>query len=159
MYGYSFQILFHSRLLQDVEWRSLRYIVGPCHLLFIWWFLTKLCLTLETPWTVARQASLFMGFSRQEYWSGLPFPSPGSLPGPGIELGSPVLLVKSLPTELPGRPYFIYSILYMLIPMLNGAPRNRDWYRKYPRCRDCVSDFPHPSLAGVATRQSEDGCF
>ena len=41
-----------------------------------------------TPWTVAYQASLFMGFSRQEYWSGLPFPSPGDLPDPGIELGS-----------------------------------------------------------------------
>ena len=38
-----------------------------------------------TPWTVARQAPLFMGFSRQEYWSGLPFPSPGDLPTPGIE--------------------------------------------------------------------------
>ena len=44
-----------------------------------------------TPWTVAYQRHLSMGFSRQEYWSGLPFPSPGDLPDPGIELGSPVL--------------------------------------------------------------------
>ena len=44
-----------------------------------------------TPWTVAYQASLFMGFSRQEYWSGLPFPSPGDLPNTGIELESPAL--------------------------------------------------------------------
>ena len=44
-----------------------------------------------TPWTVAYQAPLSMGFSRQEYWSGLPFPSPGDLPNPGIEPGSPVL--------------------------------------------------------------------
>ena len=43
------------------------------------------------PWTVAYQAPLSMGFSRQEYWSGLPFPSPGDLPNPGIELGSPAL--------------------------------------------------------------------
>ena len=42
-----------------------------------------------TPWTVAYQAPLSMGFSRQEYWSGLPFPSPGDLPNPGIEPGSP----------------------------------------------------------------------
>ena len=42
----------------------------------------------ETPWTVAYQAPLSTGFSRQEYWSGLPFPSPGALPGPGIELVS-----------------------------------------------------------------------
>ena len=44
-----------------------------------------------TPWSVAHQAPLSMGFSRQEYWSGLPFPSPGDLPDPGTEPGSPVL--------------------------------------------------------------------
>ena len=44
-----------------------------------------------TPWTVAHQASQSMGFSRQEYWSGLPFPSPGDLPYPGIEPESPTL--------------------------------------------------------------------
>ena len=44
----------------------------------------QFCLTLETPWTVACQAPLFMGFSRQEYWSGLPFPSPGGLSNPGL---------------------------------------------------------------------------
>ena len=51
-------------------------------------------------WTLACQASLSMGFSRQEYWSGLPFPSPGNLPNPGIEPGSPALQADSLPTEL-----------------------------------------------------------
>ena len=44
-----------------------------------------------TPWTVAYHVPLSMGFSRQEYWSGLPFPSSGDLPKPGIELGSPAL--------------------------------------------------------------------
>ena len=53
-----------------------------------------------TPWTVARQAPLSMGFSRQEYWSGLPFPSPGNLPDPEIKPGSPPLQAESLPTEL-----------------------------------------------------------
>ena len=53
-----------------------------------------------TPWTVAYQASQSMGFSRQEYWSGLPFPSPGDLPDPEIELGSPPLQADSLPAEL-----------------------------------------------------------
>ena len=62
---------------------------------------TKSCPTLVTPWTVACQAPLSMGFSRQEYWSGLPFPSPGDLPDPGIEPRSPVLQsCYSLPTEL-----------------------------------------------------------
>ena len=50
-----------------------------------------------TPWTVARQAPLCMGFSSQEYWSGLPFPPPGDLPDPGSEPGSPVLEASSLP--------------------------------------------------------------
>ena len=59
---------------------------------------TKSCPTLVTPWTVACQAPLSMGFSRQEYW--LPFPSPGDLPDPGIEPGSPALQADSLLTEL-----------------------------------------------------------
>ena len=62
----------------------------------------KSCPTLATPRTVAHQAPLFMGFSRQEYWSGLPFPYPGGLPDPGIEPGSPALQTDSLPTELKG---------------------------------------------------------
>ena len=57
-----------------------------------------------TPWTVAHQASLSMGFSRQEYWSGLPFPSPGDLPNPGIKPGSPALRADALPPERPGKP-------------------------------------------------------
>ena len=57
-----------------------------------------------TPWTVARQASLSMGFSRQEYWSELPFPSPGDLPNPGIEPWSPASQAGSLPFEPPGNP-------------------------------------------------------
>ena len=54
-----------------------------------------------TLWTVAHQASLSMGFSRQEYWSGLPFPSPEDFPHPGIEPGSPALEADVLPSEPP----------------------------------------------------------
>ena len=50
----------------------------------------KSCPALATPWTVAGHAPLSMGFPRQEYWSGLPFPSPGDLPDPGIKSISPV---------------------------------------------------------------------
>ena len=60
----------------------------------------KSCLTLVILWAVSCQAPLSMGFSRQEYWSGLPFPSPGDLPDPGIEPGSPALQADDLPTEL-----------------------------------------------------------
>ena len=52
-----------------------------------------------TPWTVTHQAPPSMGFSRQEYWSGLPFPSPGDLPDPGIKPGSPALEVDALPCD------------------------------------------------------------
>ena len=55
-----------------------------------------------TSWTVDCQAPLSMGFFRQEYWSGLPLPSPGDLPDPGIESGPPALQADSLPTELEG---------------------------------------------------------
>ena len=61
---------------------------------------TKSCPTLVTPRTIAFQASLSIGFSRQEYWSELPFPSPEDLPDPGIEPGSPALQADSLLTEL-----------------------------------------------------------
>ena len=57
-----------------------------------------------TPWTVASQAPPFMGFSRQEYWSGLPFPSPGDLPDPGIKPRSPAFQADTLTSELPGKP-------------------------------------------------------
>ena len=57
-----------------------------------------------TPWTVASQAPLSMEFSRQEYWSGLPFSSPGDLPNPGIEPRLPALQAESLPSEPPGKP-------------------------------------------------------
>ena len=57
-----------------------------------------------TPWTVVYQAPPSMGFSREEYWSGLPFPSPVDLPDPGIEPESPVLQADALTSEPPGKP-------------------------------------------------------
>ena len=77
------------------EWKSL-----SCFQLFV------------TPWTVACQVPLSMGFSRQVYWSGLPFPPPGDLPDPGIQPGSPTLLADSLPYEPPGKPNCMHSLKY-----------------------------------------------
>ena len=71
--------------------------------------LSHVCL-LVTPWTVAHQAPPSMEFSRQEYWSGLPFPSPGDLPDPGVKPGSPALQADALPSEPPGISLSIYSI-------------------------------------------------
>ena len=67
------------------------------------------------PWTVVYQASLSVGFSRQEYWSGLPFPSPGDPPDPGIKPRSPALQADALPSEPPGKPlmaYYQFSIIF-----------------------------------------------
>ena len=61
------------------------------------------CPTLWDSWTVAHQVPLSMEFSKQEYWHGLPFPSPGDCPDPEIELRSPALQVDSLPSEPPGN--------------------------------------------------------
>ena len=58
-----------------------------------------------TPWTVAYQAPPSMGFSRQEYWRGLPLPSPGDLPDPEIEPRSPALEADALTSEPPGKPH------------------------------------------------------
>ena len=64
-----------------------------------------------TPWTVAYQDSPSVGFSRQQYWGGLPFPSPGDLPHPGIKPGSPALGADALTSEPPGKPLFKYNTL------------------------------------------------
>ena len=102
LYGLTGNLFFYINLLSDEE---------LTHLQTHWHLSVALCLIpslpqvkkvkvkslscvlwlFATPWTVAYQASLFMGFSRQEYWSGLPFPSPGDLPNPGIEPRSPAL--------------------------------------------------------------------
>ena len=62
-----------------------------------------------TPWTVAHQAPQSMEFSRQEYWSRLPFPSVGALPNPGIEPRSPALQADTLPSEPPGKHQEVYK--------------------------------------------------
>ena len=75
----------------------------------------QVCLTLCDPMDCRLTGSFSMGFSRQEYWSGLPFPSPGDLPDPGIKPVSPALQADSLPSEPQGRPkksYYLSEIPY-----------------------------------------------
>ena len=64
-----------------------------------------------TPWTVAYQGPPSMGFSRQEYWSGVPFPPPRDLPDPGIKPRSPTLQADALPSEPPGKPRWVYMFV------------------------------------------------
>ena len=65
-----------------------------------------------TPWTVAYHVPPSMGFSRQEYWSGFPFPSPEDLPDPGIKPESPALLADALQSEPPEKSYKTEDVIY-----------------------------------------------
>ena len=98
------QSLLHSRVTQFYTYMSEWVKSLSCVRLFV------------TPWTVAYQASLSTGFSRHEYWSGLPFPSPGDLPDPGIEPRSPALEAEALTSEPPGKPSFLIFFYNMVYP-------------------------------------------
>ena len=77
-----------------------------------------------TLWTIAYQAPPSMGF-RQEYWSGLPFPSPGDLPDPGIEPSSPKLQADALPSEPPGREFsFFFEIITTIFYLPSAEVKN-----------------------------------
>ena len=90
-------ILFLDLIL--VKW-----VYSVCELLNTYDVCPFLHVTYYDPMDCTHQAPLSMGFFRQEYWSGLPFPSPGDLPDPGIKPGSPALQADFLPTELQGKP-------------------------------------------------------
>ena len=107
-----------------------------------------LCPPLATPWTAVLQAPLSMGFSRQEYWGGLPFPSPGNLPNPGMGPRSPALQVDS--TKLRGKPvggtgffpcWGLHSLLWCLAgvqDVVSGIPVGWDGVVS-AFCRDCLT--------------------
>ena len=97
-----------------------------------------------TPWTVAHQASTSMEFSRQEYWSGLPFPSPGDLPSPGIEPGSHTLQADALPS----KPILFWKMLLknslevqwfgLCVSMAEGMGSIPGWGTKIPHAMWCA---------------------
>ena len=75
-----------------------------------------------TLWTVAHQAPLSIGFSRQEYWSGLLFPPPGDVAVPGIELASPALAGRFFTMAPPGKPSFVaYSLIRLFVRLVPGV--------------------------------------
>ena len=82
--------------------------IGVCVCVLV----VQLCPTLCDSWTVAHQVPLSMEFSKQEHWSGLPFPSPGDLPDPRIELRSPALQGDSLLSEPPGKSYIYITLQF-----------------------------------------------
>ena len=87
---------FQSVVIQSANKKFQMLFTRQC-LVFSWWGFSQSCMTLATPWTVARQVPLSVRFSRQEYWSGLPCPPPRTLPHPGIEPAS------LMPPVLAGR--------------------------------------------------------
>ena len=118
-------LLFYSWVFHCLDIFSFQYWIEVMILDFLALFLV-LVKSLSrvrlsaTPWTVAYQAPPSMEFSRQEYWSGLPFPSPGYLPDPGIEPGSPTLQADALSSEPPGKPFLVlvctnYRLLDVLL--------------------------------------------
>ena len=76
----------------------------PSECVCVWLSRSVMSHSFVTPWMVVHQVPLSMGFSRQEYWTGLSFPSPGDLPDSGIEPKSPTLQMDSLPSKPPGKP-------------------------------------------------------
>ena len=110
----SFQIDWFDLAVQGTKASILQhsaFFMGQLSLLMKVKLLSRVRL-FATPWTVAHQAPSSMGFSRQEYWSGLPFPSPGDLPDPGIKPTSPALQADALTSVPPGKQ--------------SGSQKNRD---------------------------------
>ena len=111
------------------------FLISPCYSLelciqmgisFLFSFAFKVkvkslsCVWLfATPWKVTYQAPQSMGFFRQEYWSGLPFPSPGDLPNPGIEPRSPALQTDALPSDPLGKPFADINLFHSIAPNKN----------------------------------------
>ena len=116
----------------------------------------SLVLLFATPWTVARQAPLSMGFSRQEYWSGLPFPSPGDLPNPGIKPGSPALQADASSSEPPGKPQAYAQAMLISLDMLHLGHPGSDLGGMYSIAPSCPTLYdpmdwspPGSSVPGI----------
>ena len=92
-----------------------------------------------TPWTVAYKAPPSLGFSRQEYWSGLPFPSPGDLPYPGVEPVSPALQGDALPSEPPGKSLRVKQSGGQGSWSQISSGMHHSWELSCP-CKDCLAE-------------------
>ena len=118
-----------------------------------------------TPQTVAHQGPLSMGFSSQEYWNGLPFPSPGDLPNPGIESKSPALQADSLPSELQESPNEIHTPQKLILRMMQHTTQKilllllfrhtrGDSSPKFTDMWVCTWKFSHIISVGVTSPQT-----
>ena len=95
-----------------------------------------------TPWTIARQAPLPWGFSRPEYWSGLPCPPPGDLPNPGVNPRSPALQAGSLLSEPPGKPWALWGNAKTFKPTLKNNLEDQAWLFFFKSFLQLVRSLP-----------------
>ena len=128
--------ILHARILVKVKVKSL-----SC----VWLF--------ATPWTVAHQDPPSMGFSRQEYWSGLPFPSPGDLPDPGIEPRSPALEADDLTSEPPG------PVSSRILEWLAVSTSRRSTQLRDQTCISYISWIGRQSLLPSNTWEAHTTCL
>ena len=104
----------HCPLIHQYSYTASTHLfLRPTFFCLVWSVVAK---SFATLWIVAHQAPLSMEFPRQEYWCGLPFPSPGDLPDPGIELASSTLAGGFCTTEPPGTPHFFCLVNVYLSP-------------------------------------------
>ena len=108
----------------------------------------QLCLTLATPWTVSNQSPLSMRLPRQEYWNGLPFPSPRDLPNPGIKAAPPALAGGFFTTESAGSSILWHSVQFSLPVLSNSAT---PWTAA---CQACLSITNSQSLLKLMSIKS-----
>ena len=126
---------------------------------------TQSCLTLATPYSVARQAPLSLGFSRQEYWSGLAYSSPGDLPDRGIEPRFPGLQEDSLPSEPPGKPNIKHSINQICLKRVCNQRKSEEVVvGELPLEKGCLATTYRRHLLGGTPRtrkrsSSSSGCL
>ena len=103
-----------------------------------------------TPWTAAHQAPPSMGFSRQEYWSGVPFPSPGDLPNPGIKPRSPAFQADAFTSELPGKPDSVYKSENITEKKLSIVKKARSYRTKNGRWQLGVLDYGSEQVGALS---------
>ena len=106
------------------------------------------CPTLCDPWTVDYQAPQSIGFSRQEYWSWLPFPPPGDLPNPGIKPASPALAGRYFATEPPGKWLSKFSCLAIFSSSLSENRFPLDKNQKINGLTSCISRYHTTNTLG-----------
>ena len=137
----SFGSWLYSYLLLNMLWTE-PFIFFPGSLLCCCCLVAKLRPSFTSPWAVSCQAPLSMGFPRQEYWSGLPFPSPGDTPNPGIKLSSPVLPGGFFTTESPTKPRKPAIPLYLRPCLLPSHTSDLEIF-------SLLVHLPHPTLTQV----------